>query len=116
MKFGLWCEIEGLGSQAQLAIDQPQFPALRDGAPLGYVCFGNPAAQAWAYQTLSRLITEYDCNWLKLDFNVDPGNGCNRTDHGHGDGDGLYRHVSGYYQVLDRVRAAFPDDILENCS
>jgi alpha-galactosidase len=116
LKFGLWCEIEGLGKNAQLADLHPEYVALRDGDRLGYVCFGNPAAQEWAYQTLCRLIGDYNCDWIKLDFNLDPGAGCNRTDHGHGVGDGLYEHYMGYYQVLERVRQTFPDVILENCS
>jgi alpha-galactosidase len=116
MKFGLWCEIEGLGERAHLNVVHPEFPALRAGAPMGYVCMGNPQAQDWAYETLSRLITEYDCDWIKLDFNVDPGAGCNRTDHGHGAGDGLYEHVQGYYRLLERLQQRFPDVVLENCS
>jgi alpha-galactosidase len=116
MRFGLWCEIEGLGINAQLARDHPDFPATRAGERLGYVCFGNPDVQEWAYQTLSRLITEYDCDWIKLDFNLDPGAGCDRADHGHQAGDGLYEHYRGYYRTLERVRWAFPEVVLENCS
>ncbi len=116
MKFGLWCEIEGLGKLAALATHHPEFSALRDGVPLGYVCLGNVEAQEWAYQTLSRLIQEYDCDWVKLDFNLDPEAGCNRVDHGHGAGDGLYEHVQGYYRVLDRIRERFPEVVLENCA
>ena len=116
MAFGLWCEIEGLGGKAQLARDHPEYVALRDGNRLGYVCFGNPDVQEWAFQTLSGLIKEYDCDWIKLDFNLDPGAGCSRTDHGHQAGDGLKAHYEGYYKTLERVRKAFPDVILENCS
>ncbi|HYN89795.1 MAG TPA: alpha-galactosidase, partial [Ardenticatenaceae bacterium] len=116
MKFGLWCEIEGLGQHATLARSYPEFVALRDGRCLGYVCFGNPAVQVWAEQTLDRLITDYGCDWLKLDFNLDPGAGCNRTDHGHGAGDGLYEHYQGYYRLLDRLRARYPEVLLESCS
>jgi alpha-galactosidase len=116
MSFGLWCEIEGLGVHAQLARDHPDFVASRGGERLGYVCFGNPAAQEWAFQTLSRLITEHNCDWIKLDFNLDPGAGCDRADHGHQAGDGLYEHYRGYYRTLERVRQAFPEVILENCS
>jgi alpha-galactosidase len=116
MAFGLWCEIEGLGAKAQLARDHPDFVALRQGERLGYVCFGNPAVQEWSFQTLSRLITEYNCDWIKLDFNLDPGAGCDRTDHGHQAGDGLYAHYMGYYRTLDRIREAFPEVVLENCS
>lgn len=116
MRFGLWCEIEGLGPHAALSRRHPAFPALREGEPLGYVCLGNPEARAWAYDELDRLIRTYRCDWIKLDFNVDPKAGCDRIDHGHGEGDGLYAHIEGLYEVLDRLRAAHPDVLLENCS
>ncbi len=116
MSFGLWCEIEGLGVKARLAQEHPEFIASRDGLPLGCVCFGNPAVQEWAYQTLRQFVDDYQCDWIKLDFNLDPGAGCDRADHGHGVGDGLYAHYMGYYHTLDRVRQAFPEVVLENCS
>ncbi len=116
MRFGLWCEIEALGPKATLAERHPDFPAVRDGKLLGYVCLANPAARQWAYATLDRLVREDGADWIKLDFNLDPGLGCNRTDHGHGEGDGLFEHYLGYYQVLDRIRAEHPALVLENCS
>lgn len=116
MYFGLWCEIEGLGKNAELAQTHPEFVASRDGEPMGYVCMGNPQVQDWAYQVLTQLISNYHCDWIKLDFNIDPGAGCNRTDHGHGIGDGLFEHYQGYYRLLDRLRGNFPDIVLENCS
>jgi len=116
MRFGIWCEIEGLGTRARLAETHPDFVAMRDGRRLGYVCLGNPAAQQWAFETLDHLIRDYGCDWIKLDFNLDPGAGCNRVDHGHGVGDGLYAHYCGYYALLDRVRATHPHVVLENCS
>lgn len=116
MKFGMWCEIEALGVKAQLAEKHPELVALRDGERLGYVCFGSPEGEDFGYQTLKRLIIEYDLDWIKLDFNLDPGAGCNRTDHGHAAGDGLYEHYMGYYRVLERIRREFPEVVLEGCS
>lgn len=116
MAFGLWCEIEALGQHARLAEQQPTFVARRGGERLGYVCFGSPAVQEWAFGMLSQLIEMYRLDWIKLDFNLDPGAGCDRTDHGHGAGDGLHAHYQGYYQTLERLRARFPDVVLENCS
>lgn len=116
VKFGMWCEIEAVGEKARVVETHPELIARRDGQWLGYVCMGNPQTQEWAYQTLSRLIRENDLDWIKLDFNLDPGAGCNRTDHGHGAGDGLYEHYRGYYRLLERVRADFPHVVLENCS
>ena len=116
MAFGLWCEIEAIGKQARLAADRPELVATRDGAPLGYVCLGSVAGQAWALATLDRLIDEYRCDWVKLDFNLDPGAGCDRADHGHTPGDGLYAHYRGYYALLAEIRARHPQVVLENCS
>lgn len=116
LKFGIWCEIEAVGREAQLAADRPDFVARRDGASLGYVCFGSPEVREWAYGVLEHLIVDYNVDWIKLDFNLDPGAGCNRTDHGHGAGDGLFEHYRGYYAVLDRIRRRYPDVVLENCS
>lgn len=116
MKFGLWCEIEALGKSARLAETKPAFVARRDGEPIGYVCFACPEAAEWAFETLDRIITEYRCDWIKLDYNLDPGAGCNRTDHGHGAGDGLFEHIAAYYRLLERVRAKHPHVVLESCS
>lgn len=116
MAFGLWCEIEALGESARLADQHPAFVATRAGQRLGCVCFGSPAVQEWAFGLLSGMIEQYKLDWIKLDFNLDPGAGCDRTDHGHGAGDGLYTHYQGYYHTLERLRARFPEITLENCS
>lgn len=116
MKFGLWCEIEAIGPKAEIATMRPELVATRNGERLGYICLGSAGGRQWAYETLSRLIREHDLDWIKLDFNLDPGAGCNRTDHGHGEGDGLYEHYQGYYGLLERVRADFPEVTLESCS
>ncbi len=62
------------------------------------------------------MIVDYNADWFKIDFNLDPGYGCNRTDHGHDAGDGLYEHYSGLYRLMDAVRAKYPQVILEACS
>jgi alpha-galactosidase len=116
MAFGLWCEIEALGKLAQVAQDQPQMLALRGGEALGYVCLGSTGGQQWALTTLDRLIHDSNCDWVKLDFNLDPGAGCDRSDHGHGAGDGLYAHYQGYYALLTEIRRRYPHVVLENCS
>ncbi|RKP46706.1 alpha-galactosidase [Cohnella endophytica] len=116
MKFGLWCEIEAVGKLARLANAHPSYVARRDGESLGYLCFGNPQVREWAFGTLDRLIREYRCDWIKLDFNLDPRAGCSCTDHGHGAGDGLFEHYYGYYAVLDQIRAKHPEVLLENCA
>jgi alpha-galactosidase len=116
LMFGLWCEIEALGKKSQFAANFPQLPAIRDGECLGYLCLGNPEARRIALSILERLISEYSCDWIKIDFNIDPGLGCNRTDHGHDFGDGLFEHYMGLYEVLEKISEKFPKVLLENCS
>lgn len=116
MAFGIWCEIEALGKKSAAAREHPDIVATRHGAPAGYVCLGSQAGYAWAFATLERLIVEYRADWIKLDFNLDPGAGCDRTDHGHGAGDGLACHYHGYYRLLTAIRTKYPHVVLENCS
>lgn len=116
LKFGIWCEIEAVGEKAEINQMYPELIAMRDGKSLGYVCMGNPETREWAFGVIETLINDYKADWIKLDFNLDPGAGCSSTDHGHGAGDGLYEHYMGYYSLLERVREKYPQVFLENCS
>ena len=114
--FGIWLEVEALGENAELAKTHPEFVAQRDGENLGYVCFANPAAFSWALELSKNLIEECDATWIKIDFNVDPGAGCNRGDHGHEPASGLHGHLNNLYSLLDLLKTDYPDLTVENCS
>lgn len=116
LRFGLWCEIEAVGAKSFMNSSHPDLLARRDGQSLGMLCLANPSARDWAVNTIDQLISRYALDWVKVDFNIDPGAGCNRTDHGHGANDGLYLHVLALYEVLDRVRSRHPDVFLEGCA
>jgi alpha-galactosidase len=136
LQFGLWCEIEAVGRMARLRSERPELLAVGQPAPdapvphgggvgpnptgrpvdLGYVCLGSPAARAWAFDTVAAYASAAELDWLKVDFNLDPGLGCTRTDHGHGRDDGLWAHVTGLYDLFDRLRTSFPGMLLEACS
>jgi alpha-galactosidase len=98
--------------------DDPEHAGMREGDPgwLGYVCLGSPAGRAHVADVLNRLITRTGARWLKVDFNLDPGPGCSRTDHGHDAGDGLFEHYVGLYAVLDELRVRHPQLVVEDCS
>lgn len=130
--FGVWIEAEALGAAAAARRAHPEIVAKRsapDGAPritvsldavdpsfLGYVCLGSPEGRRFVSQAMDELVTRTAARWIKLDFNVDPGSGCDRDDHGHGRGDGLFRHYEGLYAVLDGFRERHPGVVLESCS
>ncbi len=115
--FGLWVEAEAVGLRASVAAERPELLALAaDGSALGYVCLGSPAGRTHLLETVSGLVGRTGARWLKWDFNLDPGDGCGREDHGHGRDDGLLRHYRGLYAVMDQLRARHPDLVLEACA
>ncbi|ROS21796.1 alpha-galactosidase [Cellulomonas sp. PhB150] len=134
--FGLWLEPEAVGAASRLrtthpellavGVQTPETPRPGDGphadwpagteVELGLLCLGDARARDLVVGHVDRLVALTDLRWLKLDLNVDPGLGCTRTDHDHGPHDGLVAHVEGLYAVLDRIRAAHPDVVVETCS
>lgn len=129
--FGVWIEAEAIGVDARLNDTHPSIVARRDDDPpaaphempdpedpawLGYVCLGSPEGREHLRGVLERLIARTDCRWIKWDFNLDPGAGCSRTDHGHDAGDGLYEHYLGLYAILDEFRTRYPGIVWEACS
>ena len=116
LKPGIWCEIEAVGRLARLNSSHPELIASREGQPIHYVCFGSQAGRDWAMSVMDRLIGGYGAQWVKIDFNLDPGAGCDRLDHGHGAGDGLWAHYQGYYAFLRALRRKYPGVVIENCA
>jgi alpha-galactosidase len=116
IEFGIWLEIEALGEKAQLAKIHPEFIAEHNGRNLQYVCLGNPDAFSWALNTSKSLVEECGASWIKMDFNVDPGAGCNRADHGHDSSLGLNAHLHNLYALLDTLKKDYPNLTVENCS
>ena len=133
---GIWMEIEAVGANSRLRKELPEAlarddsgarpdPSFRVGTAsldasdpgfLGYICLGSEAGWNYALESLTKVVGEMQAHWLKVDFNIDPGFGCTRTDHGHKAGDGLFRHYQGLYRLLDVVRETFPELIVEACS
>lgn len=136
MSPGIWIELEAVGAKSELRKTNPEAmarddsglrpdPSYRVGTVsldqsdpgfLGYVCLGSPEGWSHTYNSVKKVVSAMQARWLKMDFNIDPGFGCTRTDHGHGAGDGLLRHYEGLYKLLDQIRADFPQLLIEACS
>ena len=136
MSPGIWIELEAVGAKSELRRTMPEAlarddsglrpdPSYRVGTVsldptdpgfLGYVCLGSPAGWTHSYNSVKDVVSEMKARWLKMDFNIDPGFGCTRTDHGHRAGDGLLRHYEGLYKLLDQIRLDFPELLIEACS
>jgi len=127
-RFGIWMEIEAVGLKADVRREHPELMARRDDDPpeapleaddpgfLGYVCLGSEAGRAHVRNLLDTLVAKTKCEWIKVDFNLDPEAGCSCVEHGHGAGDGLYAHYRGLYAIFDEFRAKHPEVLLEACA
>ncbi len=122
LKFGLWVEPErvdwqyvGPGKLVPLEWIAPSFDPraqLPEGAArTARICLGNREAREWMKTWLARLIRDYRLDWLKWDDNL-----WMSCDPPGQTGSGELAHVVGLYEVLDFLRAEFPDLIIENCA
>ena len=125
MKFGLWVEPERFDHDGEIAKTHPDFIARRDGEYYRrqdlrmeghHICLGNPKAQDWVIQEITRVVQDYGVDWLKWDYNIGYKQGCNEPDHGHQPGDGAWAHTQGLYRAIDTIRENCPDLIIENCA
>jgi alpha-galactosidase len=121
MKFGLWVEPERIDLETELAKQHQDWLAKRDGKIIGggrygHLCFGNPQVVEWFQKRLARVVADYDVDWLKWDYNIAYGLGCNDATHGHQDGDGTYAHTLGVYAVKAFLRERFPHLVIEGCA
>lgn len=133
---GIWIEAEAVGVDSLVRRERPEIIARAvdgrrpdrsyraesqaldadDPTFLGYVCCGSESGRRFVAESLDRVVEVLGAEWIKLDFNIDPDAGCTRTDHGHGSGDGLFRHYLGLYSVLDEFRRRHPEVVLESCA
>lgn len=125
LHFGIWVEPERVDLRtATTGTWQTDWLVLRDGHYCGpdwppdtdtaWLCFGERATQDWAFDWISELIESLGVRWLKWDSNFWAV--CTASHHGHGVGDGEAAQLAGVYTVMDRLRARFPDLIIENCA
>jgi alpha-galactosidase len=125
MKFGLWVEPERADPEGELVRSHPNFVATRDDAPITrlpngsggvHLCLGNPDVQHWMAEDMIRVVNDYGVDWLKWDYNLGYGLGCNNPSHGHQTTDGHHAHTLGLYRVLEELQAGCPSLMVENCA
>lgn len=114
--FGLWCEVERAGLLSTTGKEHPEWFLVRDGKPLETILdLTNPAAAEYVESTINRLVEEYQLDLFRLDYNTVVGEG-GRTKRDGFMENTLYRHCEVIYAIFDRLRAKYPNLLLENCS
>ncbi|MEW5981928.1 MAG: glycoside hydrolase family 36 protein [Acidobacteriota bacterium] len=123
--FGIWVEPERISLEVSARLGIPaswlatEAGRYDPGQPASnqthaQVCLGAQAARDWLVGRLSELLDKTQADYLKWDNNIWVT--CTRTDHGHGAANGPFVHVQGLYDVLSRLRARYPNLLIENCS
>lgn len=116
---GLWLEPE------VIALDSPAVSLLPDEAYFQrygavsvearrrHLDLRHPAARAHLDEAVDRLVHEFGIGFFKLDYNIEPGAGTDRTGAA---GEGLLGHSRAYLQWLMDAQERHPDLLFENCA
>jgi alpha-galactosidase len=121
MKFGVWVEIECASTDSRVVREHPDWVLRYNGTPISgsltrvYLNFGKPEVRQWARAVVDRLVRNDGVDWLKFDYNVDVGEYFDPPGPGRS-GTVLYDHLRSYLEFLDKIRADYPNLVLENCS
>ena len=117
---GLWLEPEVIGVRSPM-VDRLPADAFfqRHGEPVieqgrMHLDLRHPAARAHLDSVVDRLVEELGVGYLKLDYNITPGQGTDVA--AHSPGDGLLGHNRAHLRWLDGVAERHPGLLLENCA
>jgi alpha-galactosidase len=128
MKFGLWVGPNIVDEDLVPAMIPEKWLAQVDGkrAELNIpnwentvvqVCLGSPEYTEHLKKELTRLVGEYNLDWIKWDNSGIPAlpARCNRADHGHAAGDGSAAALANEYAIFEHLHDEFPQLTLEQC-
>ncbi len=116
--FGLWVEIESIGSASRLRQEHPDWVLTRDGKPVAegrQLDVANPAVAAWMESEISRIINKYDLDLFRIDYNTTVEEGGNQVRDGFVENT-MWRHVDALYAMFDRLHRKFPKVVFQNCA
>ncbi len=119
MKFGLWVDIENLGQKAKVFHEHPEWRAenIFGDKSSNLIDLSNPEAAEWAENELSRIISNYELDLLRVDHNVSYRDYFTMRDSGTGIPECVsIKHFNAVYKMYRNLKTKFPDVIFENCA
>jgi len=81
-----------------------------------YLNLGNPRAVDLAFERISALLTEFNADIYRQDFNTTPLAAWYAEDAPDRVGISEIRHIEGLYALWDRILAAHPGIMIDNCA
>lgn len=115
---GIWFEFE-VATPGSRLYDAPDDWFLRaDGRVIvagdrKFLDFTNPKVSAYLRERVIDFLRENRIGYLKVDFNGNPGQGC---DGAESPGEGLRHQAQAVYNFFREIRSALPDIRIENCA
>jgi len=117
MGFMMWFEPERVNAGTHIANVYPEWLLANDNKPDNYLLdLGNDDAREYVTEYLKAAVTEYGLEWLRFDYNIDPGPYWRQADELGRDGIHENRYIVGLYRMWDELRATFPRLKLDNCA
>lgn len=122
VKFGIWFEPEMINPDSDLARNHPEY-ALKACDPdfislmrhQRHLDFSNPEVVDNIYSQMKAFLDEYPVDYVKWDYNRTVGEHYSEI-HGNRQGEIYHRLVTGYYDLIERIRKDFPDVMIEGCA
>lgn len=118
MLWGLWMDAERIGTSSPVAREHPDWLAMNYNGERkmgGQLDLTNPEAAKWMESEIVRVISEYKCDFFRLDYNTDPHRGIKTIRDGFAE-NGYWRYYETLYAIYNRLRARFPTVVFENCA
>ncbi len=115
MDFIVWFEPERVSKGTRLDLEHPDWILRAEGAS-GLLDLGNPAARAWAVETLDRWLTEQGIDHLRTDFNMDPLPHWRAADGPDRRGIAENFYVQGFLAFWDELLRRHPGMYIDTCA
>ncbi|MBQ7115172.1 MAG: alpha-galactosidase [Clostridia bacterium] len=119
LKFGLWVDIESVGKYCAIHQKHPEWRTVNAlGEKSGkFLDLSIPECAEWCKSELTRIISEYELDLLRVDHNVDYTEYFGMRDTGFGIPECVcVKHNEAVYKMYESLKKSFPDVIFENCA
>lgn len=119
MEFGIWVEPEMMNPDSELYREHPDWALVDDryepvlGRHQLVLDVGRPDVRDYLFDHLNRLLKAHDIAYVKWDHNRDL---VSPASNAAARAAGVRRQTLGFYDLLDRLRAAHPEVEFETCA
>lgn len=115
IEFIVWFEPERVSKGTRLDLEHPDWILKAEGAS-GLLNLGNPAARAWAIETIDGWLTSQGIDHLRTDFNMDPLSHWRNADAPDRQGITENFYVQGFLAFWDELMRRHPGMYIDTCA